>query len=174
MKLYYANTNLDSGDVITLGLSYDRTSPFIAGSRFGPEYIRLCFENIEDYSSCQGKNLYEIMTHDTGDVYLETQDWKTEVHKALGCIRSDKNVIVLGGKHTVTLPVVTWCKANFRAFSVIHFDAHCDLRDEYLEQKICHATVMRRVSNIIGLENLYQFGVRSGTKRRNFIEYEFT
>ncbi len=164
MKLYYANSNLKDAQVVILGIPYDRTSSFLAGSKFGPEYIRLCSENIEDYSPYQEKSLYDLEIFDYGDVYFETQEWLNESRKVLGTFESTKKIIALGGEHTITSPMITWCKAIYDKFSVIHLDAHCDLRDEYLGEKVCHATIMRRVSEIVGIENIYQFGIRSGTK----------
>ena len=164
MKLYYANSSLQDADIVVLGLPYDRTTSFVPGTRFGPQYIRMCSENIEDYSPYQDKSLYNIKIHDAGDVHFETQDWQHEAEKALNAIKPPQRVIVLGGEHTVTLPVVTWLHKQKKPFTVIHFDAHCDLRDTYLDEKICHATVMRRVSEIIGMDRLYQFGIRSGTR----------
>lgn len=164
MKLYYGNSTLDNAQVIILGLPYDQTSSFLPGSRHGPEFIRICSENIEDYSPYQNKSLYDMKIHDFGDVQFETQDWMTEVHKVLDTIAPEKKIIALGGEHTITLPIIQFLKEKHRSFSLIHLDAHCDLRDEYLGQKICHATVMRRVRDIIGLDNLCQFGIRSGTQ----------
>ncbi|MHB8158472.1 MAG: agmatinase, partial [Desulfocucumaceae bacterium] len=70
----------------------------------------------------------------------------------------------MGGEHLVTLPAVRRAAAHYPGLSVIHFDAHADLRDKYLGMDLSHATVMRRVTEIIGPENLYQFGIRSGTR----------
>lgn len=164
MKLYYANSSLNEAEIVVLGLPYDRTTSFIPGTRFGPEYIRMCSENIEDYSLYQDKSLYDVKIHDAGDVHFNTPDWQHEAEKTLNAIKPSQKVIVLGGEHTVTLPVVSWFHKKKKPFTVIHFDAHCDLRDTYLDEKICHATVMRRVSEIIGMDRLYQFGIRSGTQ----------
>jgi agmatinase len=163
MKLYYANSSIEDAEIIVLGLPFDRTSSFIPGSRFGPEYIRMCSENIEDYSPYQNRSLCEVKIHDAGDVHFETKNWQDEARKILSNIRSKQKVIALGGEHTVTLPVVSWLHTKKKPFAVIHIDAHCDLRDTYLDETTCHATVMRRVSEIVGMERLYQFGIRSGT-----------
>lgn len=164
MKLYYADSSLQDAEIVVLGLPYDRTISFIPGTRFGPEYIRMCSENIENYSPYQNKSLYDVKIHDAGDVHFETQDWQHETEKALNVINPEQKLIVLGGEHTVTLPVVICLHKQKKPFTVVHFDAHCDLRDTYLDEKVCHATVMRRVSEIIGMDRLYQFGIRSGTR----------
>jgi len=165
MKLYYSNSTLDNAQVIILGLPYDQTSSFLPGSRYGPEFIRICSENIEDYSPYQDKSLCNVRICDCGDVEFDTKDWVLKARTAVEkYINKKKYLIALGGEHTITLPIIQVLKEKHKDFSLVHFDAHCDLRDEYLEQNICHATVMRRVSDIVGLDNLYQFGIRSGTK----------
>lgn len=71
---------------------------------------------------------------------------------------------MLGGEHLVTLPAVRAAAVRYPGLSVIHFDAHADLREKYLGMSLSHATVMRRVLEITGPENLFQFGIRSGTR----------
>jgi agmatinase len=164
MKLYYANASLQDAQTVILGLPFDRTSSFLPGSRFGPEYIRLCAENIEDYSPYQEKSLDNVKIHDAGDVFFETSDWQTQIHQALDKLKPGQKFIALGGEHTISLPIISWLHKK-KPFAIVHFDAHADLRDEYLGEKICHATVMRRVGEVVGLENLYQLGIRSGTKQ---------
>jgi len=170
MKLYYSNSNYKNADVIILGLPFDKTSSFIPGSRFGPHFIRLCSENIEDYSPYQNKSLLDLKICDLEDLQFSKKDWFLESQKIIEDIFDNKkHFIFLGGEHTITLPVIKTFKQKYSHFSVIQFDAHCDLRDEYLEEKICHATTMRRVSEIVGINNIYQFGIRSGTKE----EFEY-
>jgi len=165
MKLFYANSSLDRAEIVVLGLPYDRTSSFIPGSRFGPVYMRLCTENIEDYSPYQKESLSQKEICDFGDISFETRDWEVETKKNLASIGYNKKIIGLGGEHTVSLPLIRFYKEKFEEITVFVLDAHCDLRDQYLGEKICHATVMRRVSELIGVENLYQFGIRSGTEQ---------
>ena len=170
MKLYYANSDQKNADVVILGLPFDKTSSFIPGSRFGPEFIRLCSENIEDYSPYQDKSLLDLKICDLEDLQFTTKDWQLETQKALSDILDiKKQFIFLGGEHTITLPVIKTFKKRYSNFSVIQFDAHCDLRNEYLGEKICHATTMRRISEVVGINNIYQFGIRSGTKE----EFEY-
>ena len=165
MKLYYSNSDCKDADVIILGFPFDKTSSFLPGSKYGPEYIRICSENIEDYSPYQDKSLNDLKICDLNDLALDIENWDEIIEKKVHEI-FDKNKfsIFLGGEHTITVPIIRALKDTYSNISVIQFDAHCDLRDEYLEKKICHATVMRRVSDIIGIDNLYQFGIRSGTR----------
>lgn len=165
MKLYYSNSTLDNAQVIILGLPFDQTSSFLPGSRYGPEFIRICSENIEDYSPYQNKSLYDVKICDCGDVEFDTKDWVLKARTAVEkYINRKKYLIALGGEHTITVPIIRSLKNTYSNISVIQFDAHCDLRDEYLGKKLCHASVMHRVSELIGIEHIYQFGIRSGTK----------
>jgi len=165
VKLYYADTDLHTADFVVLGLPYDRTSSFIPGARFGPQFIRMCAENIEDYSPYQNRSVGDLRICDLEDVVFETRDWFIETQKTVeNILNREKRFVFLGGEHTITVPVVQAFKKQYTALSVVQFDAHCDLREEYLGEKVCHATAMRRVCDTVGPDNLYQFGIRSGTQ----------
>jgi agmatinase len=165
MKLYYASADLTNADIVILGLPFDKTSSFIPGSRLGPHSIRQCAENIEDYSPYLNKSLCDLNICDLGDIHFHSEDWLADIGKEVRAIlHKEKKFIFLGGEHTVTYPVIKAFTQNYPKFSVIQFDAHCDLRDEYLGEKVCHATTIRRVSEVIGIENVHQFGIRSGTR----------
>ncbi len=165
MKLYYANSSLEQAQVLVLGLPYDRTSSFIPGSRFGPQYIRQCSDNIEDYSPYQDKSLNDLKICDQGDIEFYGEDWLGQIEKEVaGLCSPNKLPVFLGGEHTITPHIVSAMKRGFGDFSLVQLDAHCDLRDEYLGERDCHATAMRRASEILGIDNVFQFGIRSGTK----------
>lgn len=165
MKLYYASADVAHADIVIFGLPFDKTSSFIPGSRLGPQYIRQCAENIEDYSPYHNKSLCDLNICDLGDIQFHSEDWLADIEKKVSTIlNKEKIFIFLGGEHTVTFPVIKAFKQKYPKFSVIQFDAHCDLRDEYLGEKVCHATTIRRASEVVGIENVYQFGIRSGTK----------
>jgi agmatinase len=165
MKLYYASADVAHADIVIYGLPFDKTSSFIPGSRLGPQYIRQCAENIEDFSPYQNKSLCDVNICDLGDIRFRSADWLADIEKEVRTIlHKEKIFIFLGGEHTVTFPVIKAFKQNYPKFSVIQFDAHCDLRNEYLGEKVCHATTLRRVGEIVGIDHVYQFGIRSGTK----------
>jgi agmatinase len=165
MKLYYSNSSLKDAQVIVYGLPYDRTSSFIPGSRFGPQFIRQCSNNIEDYSPYQDKSLYDLKICDMGDIEFYGDNWLAQIEKEVSLIFDGKRLpVFLGGEHTITPPIVRAIHKKVGAFTVVQFDAHCDLRDEYLGEKDCHATAMRRVIDVLGAGRVFQFGIRSGTK----------
>ena len=76
---------------------------------------------------------------------------------------------MLGGEHLVTLGAFRAVAEKYPDVVVLHFDAHCDLREDYIGSKLSHACVLRRIHDIVGDGRIYQFGIRSGTKE----EFEF-
>ena len=76
---------------------------------------------------------------------------------------------MIGGEHLVTLGAVQAVAEKYNDLHIIHFDAHADLRQDYLGEKLSHATVIRRVWEIVGDNKIYQFGIRSGERK----EFEF-
>ena len=168
MSLYFAKSSYQKAEVVILGIPFDRTSSFIPGSRFAPSQIRTAFDNVESYSPYQNRDLSSAKIHDTGDIVFSSIDTKSamnqikkEIAKHLTC---RKKILSIGGEHTITVPIVQIFKEHYPKLKVIQFDAHADLRNEYLGEKLCHATAMRRVSEIVGANNLYQLGIRSMTK----------
>jgi agmatinase len=165
MQIEYSNSQFKDAKIIIEGFPYDRTSSFIPGSRFGPHYIRLCTENIEWYSPYQEKSVADIKICDLGDLEFTMHDPMKDIEREVQRIYAKgKTGIFLGGEHTISYPITKAIRAAKDQFSVIHLDAHADLRDEFEGQKVCHACAIRRVSEIVGLKNIYQFGIRSGTE----------
>ena len=71
---------------------------------------------------------------------------------------------MIGGEHLVTLGAFKGVFKKYPDVHVIHFDAHADLREDYLGQKLSHATVIHRVWDLVGDNKIFQFGIRSGEK----------
>jgi len=161
-----------------LGIPFDKTSSFMPGSKFGPRFIRQCAENIEAYSPYQDKSVLDLKVCDLEDLEFDSQDWLLQIEKTIKSILTKKKFFIfLGGEHTITFPIIKAFQQKYNKFSIIHFDAHGDLRDQFRGEKICHATTMRRASDVIGIENIYQFGIRSGTREefrfnRNLYKFE--
>ena len=166
MRLFYAWTSLNNARIVICGFPVDKTSSFLPGTRFGPMYIRYCSENIELYSPYQKRDLQALRICDLDDLIFKSSNWSNEIKMFVDQIfDKKKKFIFLGGEHTISFPVIEVLRNKYKEFSVIHFDAHADLRDEYLGEKLCQATVMRRVAEIVSLKNVYQFGIRSGTEK---------
>lgn len=160
--------SLEEAKKVLFGVPMDFTVSFRTGSRMAPMQIRLVSELLEDYSFYQDKHLSEAAFFDVGDVVLpygnvvesikrieETVKWALEI---------GKKPFIVGGEHLVTYPVIKAFSKFYKDLAVIHFDAHADLRVDYFGEELSHATVMRKVAQLVGPQNLYQFGIRSGTR----------
>jgi len=152
---------LDESRYVVLGVPYDHTSTYRAGSRFAPRAIRDASLNIETYSLRTGIDIENVPIHDAGDLHVvdnvsETLDRLTSVTKDI--LSVGKMPVIIGGEHTITQGPV---RSLPKPVGVISFDAHGDLRDEYGGGKLSHATVLRRITEIVGVDNVLVCGVRA-------------
>ena len=167
------NEDYKTSDVIMLGLPFDGTVSYRSGSRFAPEQIRLASWGLEDYSPRFDKHLQDVNFHDIGDLEFPLGN----TYKSLDLIEKNveeiykdgKRVFGIGGEHLVTLPEVKAVSKFYKDLAIVHFDAHTDLREEYLGEEMSHSAVIRHISKIVGPQNLKQIGIRSGMKD----EWEF-
>ncbi|NLU42940.1 MAG: agmatinase [Firmicutes bacterium] len=162
---------------VLLGAPMDWTSSGRPGSRFGPQSVRTASELLEEYSPALDRELAEAPFFDSGDVLMPFGDVETSLNNLeAACsraIQDGKGVLVLGGEHLVTVAAVKALHRVYSDLQVIQFDAHADLRDDYLGQKLSHATAMRRICEILGPGRLWQFGVRSGTREEYALMRKF-
>lgn len=159
----------DESKIVIFGAPYDCTTSYRPGTRFGPRDIRAESFGIETYSPYQDKDLTDCKIFDSGDLELRfgsPESALDDIRARTAEILSDgKLPLMLGGEHLVTL-------GQFRAIAekynndvyILHFDAHADLRDEYLGQHLSHACVLRRCHDIVGDGRIFQFGIRSGDR----------
>lgn len=155
------NRPLDEADFVFLGVPFDGTVSYKPGCRFGPNSIRELSMNIETQSIRTGIDLEDVHIHDMGDLNVVPGDVLETLRRLEGVIReihsAEQIPLIAGGEHTITLPVIK----SLNDVSLLHFDAHGDLRDEYLGETVCHATVMRRISEVIPPSQMLQVGVRA-------------
>ena len=150
------------------GAPFDSTTSYRPGTRFGSAAIRHESYGIESYSPYQDKDLEDANVIDLGDLELCFGD----VNKALDRIEertrhvlhASKRPFMLGGEHLVTLGAFRAVAAMYPDVHIIHFDAHADLRDDYLGAKLSHACVLRRCWELVGDGRIHQFGIRSGDR----------
>ena len=162
------NPDYASSDIIMLGMPFDGTVSYRPGSRFAPEQIRLASWGLEEYSPYFDKHLEDCNFHDAGDLEFPLGNTK----KSLDVIRQNveeiykdgKRVFGIGGEHLVTLPEIQAISKYVDNLAIVHFDAHTDVREEYLGEPLSHSAVIRHSAEIIGFENLKQIGIRSGMK----------
>lgn len=157
----------ETADYVLFGIPMDFTVSFQPGTRFGPQAVRTVSIGLEEYSFYQQSSLADVKYFDAGDIDLpfgNTQLSLERIEKVAADIHAtNKTPIAIGGEHLVTWPLVKAAKEYYPDLAVFHFDAHADLRENYIGEVYSHATVMRHVGNLVGFENLYQFGIRSGS-----------
>ena len=154
--------------IVVFGAPFDSTTSFRPGTRFASRTMRGESYGLETYSPYQDKDLEDLAIFDGGDLELCFGD----TEKALAAIesyttrvlRDNKRPVMIGGEHLVTLGAVRAVARKYPELHVVHFDAHADLRDDYLGITLSHATVLHRVWDIIGDDRIYQFGIRSGER----------
>src|SRR5574344_950508 len=160
--------NYKDADIVMIGLPFDGTCSYRPGSRFAPERLRLASWGLEDYSPDYDKNLEDVRFYDASELEFplgNTQKSLDIIEENARTIYTDnKKYFGIGGEHLVTLPAIKACKKFYKDLAIIHFDAHTDLREDYLGEKLSHASVMRRIGEIVGFENIKQIGIRSGLK----------
>ncbi len=159
----------EDADIVIFGAPFDCTTSFRPGARFGPAAMRSESFGIETYSPYQDKDLTDIRVFDSGDLELRFGSPEAALKdiekRTSDILESGKIPIMLGGEHLVTLGAVRAAAKKYgNDIYILHFDAHADLRDEYLGQYLSHACVIRRCHDIIGDGRIVQFGIRSGDK----------
>ena len=167
------NSTYKECDIALFGIPYDGTASYRPGARFGPQAIRREMYGLETYSPYLDRDLADYKVCDLGDLELPFGN-REAVLKGAGnetktILADNKKTLVLGGEHLVSYPVIAEYARKYSDLVVIHFDAHTDLREDFLGETLSHATVMKRVYDIMGDNRIYQFGIRSGTKE----EFEF-
>lgn len=161
-------TTFEEADIVIFGAPFDSTTSFRPGTRFASKVMRSESYGLENYSPYQDKDLSELPFFDSGDLELPIGDTAcvldaiTDRTKII--LNAGKLPLMIGGEHLVTLSAVRACAEKYPDLHVIHFDAHADLREDYLGVKLSHATVMHRIWDILGDDRIYQFGIRSGDR----------
>lgn len=153
---------------ILFGAPFDSTTSYRPGTRFGSAAIRKESYGIETYSPYQDQDLEDAPVLDIGDLEL----CFGSAEKALDAIETQtreilqlsKRPFMIGGEHLVTLGAVRAVAEQYPDLHIIHFDAHADLRDDYLGAPLSHACVIRRCWELVGDRRIFQFGIRSGEK----------
>lgn len=167
---------------VILGAPFDSTTSFRPGARFGPAAIRSESFGIESYSPYQDKDLEDSRIFDAGELELPFGNAAAALDMIEGAVseilNDGKMPALLGGEHLVTLGAVRAAAKKYPELRLIHFDAHADLRSDYMGESLSHASVIRRCHDILGDGRIFQFGIRSGSREeiewgRGHVETEF-
>ena len=160
--------SFEEADIVLFGAPFDSTTSFRPGARFGSAAMRHESFGLETYSPYQDKDLTDCAIFDSGDLELcfgsaETalRDIETRSEEILS---ANKLPLLIGGEHLVTLGSFRAVHKRWPHVHIIHFDAHADLRDDYLGAKLSHACVIRRCHELVGDGNIHQFCIRSGDR----------
>lgn len=147
--------------ILVLPVPFDKTSSWIKGSDNGPQAIINASRNMELYDIETGSEVYKKGIHTAKAIKAAyTQTMVDKVRKKVSTALIDKKfVVTLGGEHTVSLGTIQAHAAFFNNFSILHLDAHSDMRDSYEGDKYSHACIMARAKEITG--NIVSVGIRS-------------
>ena len=153
---------------VLFGAPFDSTTSYRPGTRFGSAAIRRESYGVETYSPYQERDLEEIAVMDSGDLELPFGDPREALSqieaRAAEILADGKRPFLIGGEHLVTLGAVRAAARQYPDLHIVHFDAHADLRDEYLGVQFSHACVLHRCWELVGDGHIHQFGIRSGIR----------
>jgi agmatinase len=165
-----SSDDLTRADRVILGVPMDMTTSFRPGTRLGPVRVReVTFTGgIEAYSVALDRSLEDISFYDAGDIVVAHGNLAESLRRTRAAadmfLAQGKKLFTIGGEHLISLPLIQAYHACYPDLAVIQFDAHADLRDVYLGESLSHATVMRRVLELVGDKSLFQCGIRSGDR----------
>jgi len=173
-KFMGSNESYEDSNIILVGVPMDFTCSFRPGTRFGPQKIREVSIGIEEYSIYMDKSLEDYAYFDSGDLDLPIGNVERSLEiigqAAKEILDDNKFSLFIGGEHLISVPVIREVYNKYGdELIVVHFDAHADLREGYLGCPNSHASAIRRLVDFMPGKNIYQFGIRSGTKE----EYEY-
>ena len=154
--------------IVLFGAPFDSTTSFRPGTRFAPHTIRSESFGLETYSPLLDRDLEDISVFDSGDLELcigSSEKALAQISERTATILADNKLpLMIGGEHLVTLGAFREVIKKYPDVHIIHFDAHTDLRDEYLGVGLSHACVIRRCHDLTGDGRIHQFGIRSGER----------
>lgn len=166
-------SNYTESELVIFGAPYDGTTSYRPGARFAPAQMRAESFGIETYSPYLDMDLEDYKLNDAGDCDIPFGDRAASLRMikevAAKIINDSKKFVAIGGEHLITLSTFEAVYDKYPDVYVIHLDAHTDLREEYIGQKLSHASVIKRIWDIVGDGRIYQFGIRSGMRE----EFEF-
>ncbi len=175
LELFTSQTNVFSGiqksfedaKYVIFGVPFDGTSTYRTGARFGPNAIRQASLNIETYSFRSGMDIEDLALFDTGDLHVSSD--AKETNDMVRCVVEDilatgKIPIALGGEHTITLGIAQGLGKKVKETAFVSFDAHLDLREEFLGSTYSHTTFMQMINEQLKPAKIFEVGTRSACK----------
>ncbi|OIJ11781.1 agmatinase [Anaerobacillus alkalilacustris] len=162
------NSTYEQSTAVIYGMPMDFTVSFRPGSRFGPARIREVSLGLEEYSPYLDRHLEEVKYFDAGDIPLpfgNAQRSIDMIEEFIDKLLADgKFPLGLGGEHLVSWPIFRALQKKYQDLVIIHIDAHADLREHYEGEPLSHSTPIRKACELLGPNNVYSFGIRSGMR----------
>ena len=162
------DTPFEEANIVLFGAPFDSTTSFRPGARFGSAAMRHESFGLETYSPYQDRDLTDCKIFDSGDLELcfgSVQQALEDIEaRAQEILDHDKLPLLIGGEHSVTLGAVRAVHKRYPDLHIVHFDAHADLRQDYLGMPLSHACVLRRCHDLVGDGRIHQFCIRSGER----------
>jgi agmatinase len=152
---------------VVFGVPFDVTSTYRTGARFGPNAIRQASLNIETYSFRTGIDVEDLLLHDLGDLHVSTSPKRTvDMLKLVvaDLLAAKKTPIGIGGEHTITLGIMKGLGGKAQKTALVSFDAHLDLRKEFLGLTLSHTTFMRLINEEVKPAKIIEVGTRAVCK----------
>ncbi|MCX8194988.1 MAG: agmatinase [Candidatus Micrarchaeota archaeon] len=139
---------LDRAKYVVLSAPYDSTASYVAGQRNGPHAIIEASRQVETYDIELGKDFSDAGIHTAEELECDRGNPQRNCHFVQEAVeevlKAGKVPILLGGEHSVSIGAFWALAPRSKSLSVLHIDAHADMRDEYEGTKYNHACVMRR------------------------------
>jgi len=154
-------TKLDRAEVVLISVPYDGTSTWQKGADKGFDAFLAASDNMELYDIETNSEVYKkgIYIAETVDENASAAAMVEQVHKTVRkYLQQNKFVTVFGGEHSISIGTIRAFKDSYKNLTVLHLDAHADLRDEYNGTPYNHACAVYEASKTT---NLIQVGIRS-------------
>ena len=158
----------DESNIVVFGAPFDGTTSFRPGTRFAPNIMRNESYGLETYSPYLDKDLEDVNVFDAGDLDFPFGNPQKVLDKiydfSKDVVEDGKIPVMIGGEHLVSYSPIKAVYEKYPDLHIIHFDAHTDLREHYMGEKLSHAAVIKMAWDLLGDRKIYQFGIRSGEK----------
>src|SRR5690349_21501912 len=142
-------TDFEHARVVILPIPLDRTTSYVPGTRNGPHEILVASSHMELWDEETGTDVHSVGIFTLPEMefpFGSMDDVVEEIRRVSAeVVTRDKFLVVLGGEHAITGPVVAAMAARHAGLSVLQIDAHADLRDRFMGTPYNHACAMRRV-----------------------------
>ena len=145
--------------VVIVPFGFEATTCYGKGTKNGPNAIIKASAHVEFFDEELWQETYKKVNITTTASVKPAKNVgaaKKQIAKIIGeILRAKKLPIILGGEHSITPFIIEEYKKHFDDFSILQFDAHADLRNEYLDQKYSHACAMRRCLDFPGINFIF-------------------